>query len=333
MGLRDSDPLGRVALIARGRVVGPPDADRRPHDDGPLRVQLVRFSSASLADDCCGALLAIHAAAIQRNLDCVLTSVDPEGPHQFRVALRRLRVVLRTFRPILRTSVAEPLVASARRIAAIVSELRDADVLIDEILAPAALAERRLATVAALTDWRHEVRGRVRARLINAGAPAFVARLNGTAQSFAWRKRNQKKTRYARDLIAEFVERSGARVALAVAQLPNLTHEQVHDVRKEVKSLRYAVELADALSLNPDRDLAGSLKRAQDALGFVNDIATLEAFAAPLGCEQAALESLRRDLIATHAQAVEESIARAAARLQGIEARTRTSDWADLTRF
>lgn len=327
LGLRSPDLLGQVTSIARARdgaaARAEPVANR-----GPLRVQLVPFDSAIRADECCSALLAIHAAAISRNLECVLSSVDPEGPHQFRVALRRLRVVLRTFRPILRASAAEPLVASARRMAAIVSELRDADVLIDDILAPGAAKQRMPGVAAALTDWRQEVRGRVRARLISSDASAFVAGLSQAAKTFAWRRKSeQARERLARDLVAAFVEKCGRRVASAAVVLPQLSHEETHDVRKEVKSLRYAVELADAMALNPDRDLAHTLKRAQDALGFVNDVATLERFAAPLVNEQKSLVQLRDQLIAEQAQAVDENIARAASRLQGIQTRTRACAW------
>jgi triphosphatase len=327
LGLRSPDLQGQVASITRARAGASPCVEPVA-DTGPLRVQLVRFDSAIRADECCSALLAIHAAAVSRNLDCVLTSVDPEGPHQFRVALRRLRVVLRTFRPILRASSAEPLVASARRMAAIAGELRDTDVLIDDILAPGAASQRMPGVAAALNDWRLEVRGRVRARLLSSDARAFATALSDAAQTFGWRRKGERsRERLARDLVAAFVEKCGRRVASAAMALPQLSHEETHDVRKEVKSLRYAVELADAMALNPDRDLAHTLKRAQDALGFVNDIATLERFAAPLVKEQTSLVQLRDQLIAEHAQAVDEHVARASSRLRGIEARTRAHEW------
>jgi triphosphatase len=327
LGLRSSDLQGQVASITRARAGAPPCVGHLA-DRGPSRVQLIQFQGAVRADECCSALLAIHAAAISRNLECVLSSVDPEGPHQFRVALRRLRVVFRTFRPILRASSAESLVASARRMAAIVGELRDADVLIDDILAPGAASQRMPAVAAALNDWRQEVRGRVRARLLSCGAPAFTAALNHAAQTLEWRRRKERTgERLARELVAAFVEKCGQRVAGAAAALPYLSPEETHDVRKEVKSLRYAVDLADALSLNPDRDLAHTLKRAQDALGFVNDVATLERFAAPLLTEQKNLAQLRDQLIVERVDAVQENIVRASARLQGIVARTHAREW------
>jgi CHAD domain-containing protein len=279
------------------------------------------------ADDCCSALLALHAAAITRNLDCVLLSVDPEGPHQLRTALRRFRVVLRTLRPIMRAARTEPLTFSARRIGSIVGELRDADVLIDEMLGPAAARHGFADVTVALNDWRHEVRGRVRARLLSAEAPAFAAGLGEIAGSFDWRKRKRAHAHSAREIVAKFVERCGRRVAHAVEKLPKLPHEQVHDVRKEVKTLRYTIELADALSINADADLAPCLKRAQDALGFVNDIATLEGFDTPLVNNCARISELRQLLIAEQAQAVTDNIARAATRLRGIEDRCKSREW------
>lgn len=312
-------PFGQTSTDLHGQVSAPIGARAllpftQGAGGGAVRIQLPPLPPASKAGDCCGALLAIHAAAIRQNLDCVLTSVDPEGPHQLRVALRRLRVMLRTFRPVVRAAKAEPIVDAARKIGAIAGELRDADVLIDEMIRPAG------DMFSALNDWRNEVRGRVRARLVSVDAAQFAAGLAETAGGFAWRKRSARaKACLATELVGPFVERGGKRVARAAARLPQLSAEQVHEVRKEVKALRYAVELADALSITRDADLASSLKRAQDALGYINDVATLERFAPPLG--GARFVELRARLVADKAAAVAENTARALNRLEGIEKR------------
>lgn len=296
--------------------------DERTHgEQGPVRAQLVPLPANVRASDCCSVMIALQAAAIARNLDCVLTSVDAEGPHQFRVALRRLRVVLRTFRPIMRETGNELLVDAARRMAAIVSDLRDADVFIDELIGPAASDPGETHLMQALNGWRQELRGRVRARLLAAGAPAFASGLVSMAGTFAWRRRSERaRGCSARDLISGAIARRWRRVGEAAARLPQVGFEEVHEFRKHVKALRYAVELADAVSLNSDPKLARSLKRIQDGLGYANDMASLHRFSPPLLREKDALVRLRDRVVRDHADDVAASVACAAARLRELEA-------------
>jgi triphosphatase len=66
----------------------------------------------------------------------VLGSDDPEGPHQLRIGLRRLRTALRAFRPLIDLPATRDLNKHARSLAGIIGELRDADVLINTIVEP-----------------------------------------------------------------------------------------------------------------------------------------------------------------------------------------------------
>ncbi len=287
---------------------------------GPLCLQLMRIPADVQASHFYSVMLAVHAKAITRNLECVLISLDPEGPHQLRVSLRRLRVVLRAFGAVMRATTVERLTDGARRIGSIVSELRDADVLIDELIGPAAAGNEGARLMKGLGSWRQEVRGRVRARLVGAESQAFAANLAGLAGTFAWRKKRGREY-LASELIAPFVERCALRVAEAVAGLSQLPREKVHDVRKDVKALRYAVDLADALSLNRDADLPRRLKQAQDALGYVNDMWLLEGFSPPLVSENASLAALRDRLVADRARVVASNLSGAATRLHDIQER------------
>jgi CHAD domain-containing protein len=265
------------------------------------------------------ALLTLHAAAVARNLDCALTSLDSEGPHQLRVALRRLRVALRVFRPIMREAKLRDLLAAARRIGAIVGDLRDADVLIDEIMRPAARTERDARVIGALNDWRHEVRGRVRARLLAIDAPAFAANLMRMPQTFAWRKRGEAiERRLAADLVAAFLTRCRQRVSLAASDMTDLPVGQIHDLRKEVKALRYAAEFAECLSLCEGK-LARALKLVQDDLGYVHDVAALERLAPPLVRENEGFARLRGQVIAERSESIRVALSSAQSRLAEVD--------------
>ncbi|RMF37784.1 MAG: CHAD domain-containing protein, partial [Alphaproteobacteria bacterium] len=105
---------------------------------------------------------------IAANMSVIAAGEDPEGPHQLRIGLRRLRTVLKLFGPDLGKAALRPFRDRAREIGRRVGALRDLDVLAGEILprhlpglADGAAAERlagmlearRQAARAALREW------------------------------------------------------------------------------------------------------------------------------------------------------------------------------------
>jgi triphosphatase len=286
---------------------------------GPAPVGAVQVSPTVSAVDHCSVLLAFHAAAISRNLESLFTSIDPEGPHQLRVALRRLRVVTRVFEPVMRRDAREAVRTEAQKIGSIVSELRDADVMIGEIIGPEARAQPSL--IAALDGWRQEVRGRVRARLSAVRADAFALKLSIAAATLDWRKKGHgaRGVRSA-ELTDAFVNRSWARAASAIGLLHEQAPAQVHELRKSVKALRYASEFGAGLAREDHRKLAAALKRVQDALGYVNDVHMLKRFAPALVAESDAVSKLCKRLIAERADDVHERLGAAQAMLRDIAA-------------
>lgn len=72
------------------------------------------------------------------NYRVVLNSTDPEGAHQLRVGLRRLRTALRTIKPVKFGEELDRFKFYCRELAGIAGHLRDADVLVQDIYIPAA---------------------------------------------------------------------------------------------------------------------------------------------------------------------------------------------------
>jgi triphosphatase len=283
----------------------------------PTRVQLVRLPRGTRGDHGCSVMLTVHAAAIAHNFDCVLTTLDPEGPHQLRIALRRTRVLLRVFKPLIRRRAYARLATAARGYGAIVGELRDADVLIDEIIAPAAKEHPDL--LSALNAWRHETRGRVRAQLRTLGAPAFAAELSQSAVAFDWRRKGVDARAPAARLIVSSLATFWEKAAVSAKRLPDLTRDDLHELRKDVKALRYGAELAGAVVSVAHAELARPLKRMQDALGYANDMAALEQFNPPVLRHRTMLAGFLDRLIAEKAAAVAEGVARAALEWRELE--------------
>lgn len=219
------------------------------------------------------AILTSCAGDFERHRARLMHDPDPEGPHGARVALRRLRTALAAFRPILRQSVARPLAAEARALFRTLGALRDADVLAGEI-AEGAEARR-------LTGEADAVRARVREDLDKADAAGFAGRVAAAVAGDGWMRRKRRRRRTAAAPVAGFAPvalgRAWAQVGSHGKHLPDMADDERHGFRKDLKALRY---LADFFGpLFPGKAQArflGRLKRLQDALGTLNDLAVAE---------------------------------------------------------
>jgi triphosphatase len=294
------------ACVQFAPALAAPDAAMRaaPVAAAPARVRLIRLQTGTPGAEACSVTLALHGAAIAHNLECVLTTLDPEGPHQLRIALRRTRVALRVFEPVMRRKANAQLVETARTLGGIVGELRDADVIIDEIIAPA--ARDQLSLLAALNAWRQELRGRVRAKLLASDAPRLVAEFQRSAATSAWVRRDVDAS-FA-SLLAEAQHAFWNRATPLAARLADLSHLELHQLRKAVKALRYGAELGASASVDGAEKVVPRLKRIQDALGFANDTAALEQFDPPVFGEASALQRVRDSVIAQRQASVADAI-------------------------
>ena len=315
-------PLDRLSETRGLHVAGGQFALRA----APVRVEIPPLppgtTSAEAAFD---VVLRAYAPAIADNLRCVLTSADPEGPHQLRVTLRRLRTVLRLFRPVIRRTLHQRLAWVARYLGAIVGELRDADVMIEELIRPAALPEEA-GVLAALEAWREDVRARVRASLLAARATAFANDLLQLSDTGGWKRGRSKRRKPSRlpahALVDATLAAGWAHAAGRGARLAQLSAVERHDLRKDVKALRYSTEMAVAAGAQPDDvHLVATLRRVQETLGQLNDLDTLQRFDPPLASERDGLAKLRQRLI--DAQSVPDLIAAAAARWRALAAAKR----------
>ena len=96
----------------------------------------VKLTADLSAERALEALLVSAAEHVRSSRETLLASDDSEGPHQVRVGLRRLRSALHGFRSVLKAEAARHLVEQCRALARTVGELRDADVLVEDIVLP-----------------------------------------------------------------------------------------------------------------------------------------------------------------------------------------------------
>jgi CHAD domain-containing protein len=231
----------------------------------------------------CGEALALFVDSAARQIEVnragVLETDDPEAAHQLRVGLRRLRSALRAFCPLEDSAATRELRRYARELGQSVGELRNADIFIEGIHAPVAATRKgepgfgRLRE--ALLAHRDAVRAKARAALLSEQWSRLQLYLALWPQTV---KGNPELETPVRTFASAALGKSWKKIAKRGARLETLSLEERHEMRKDLKSFRYAVEYLG--SLYPAREVGRfvkDLKRLQDVFGYVNDVATAKA--------------------------------------------------------
>lgn len=226
-------------------------------------------------------------AQISTNMAVVAGSEAPEGPHQLRVGLRRLRTAFGLFRSVLGAEATAALSQTARDLGRTVGTLRDADVLVGEVVAGAfgdgLDAAAREALTTALEADRVAVRERVRAALAAEPTVRFLFDLGEFIEARGWLdpgdySQTGRLAAPIGEVAPAMLRKRHHRVMKAGKRIRKLDAEGLHALRKELKKLRYAVDMLGPLYAK-DRvaPFLRSLKELQDAFGSMNDAAMAHA--------------------------------------------------------
>jgi inorganic triphosphatase YgiF len=221
-----------------------------------------------------------HALA---NLAPAADGRDPEGVHQLRVALRRLRSALSLFRPALPEADRVRLNDELRWLLGELGPARDRDVLADELL-PAieeieGLAPEREALVGLLAEGRPALYARVRDALESRRAADLWLDLAVWLELERFRETAGEDARLLLDgplrpFAAERLDRRWRRVKKLARRFDRLEAEGRHELRIALKKLRYGVEFLSSLwAERAVRELADEAAGLQDRLGHLNDVA------------------------------------------------------------
>jgi len=225
-----------------------------------------------------------HACA---NIEPVLACDAPEGPHQLRVALRRLRAALRFFDLRGRDGGAwEALDRDAAALADAAGRVRDIDVLESGLLERLRTQypdDAALASLAhALRETRDAARSDLRHILAAPGTTRLVLRAQALAEQLAAPAPGSAPLPGGDHpgLATERIRALLRRVRQRAACAQDATGR--HRTRIAVKNLRYALEFAAAACARPaDAGRAATLlARWQDALGSGQDLAAAGTVAA-----------------------------------------------------
>jgi CHAD domain-containing protein len=265
-GATESEPIPKVVRALGSRATAPSEIGPRAV---PEEGRLADVVAASIAD---------ALARTVRN-DPQARLGTPEGVHQLRVAMRRLRSDLRTLGDAVDPHWREEIEPRLRAIADAAADARDADVMSGRLHAE---LDGSTTVLAPLVETLDRKRAAARERLMEAlDGPEYVALLNDLVAATQNPPAGPADAPMA-DALAPLVLGAWDRLQRRADHLGEDTpNEEFHRTRISVKRARYAAELA-ARSLpgkaaGDAARLGERLAGLQDLLGDVQDAAVAEA--------------------------------------------------------
>lgn len=207
---------------------------------------------------------------------------DPEGLHQLRVALRRLRSALSLFKGVVPEADRARFNAELRWLLGELGPARDGDVLAGELTAPLA-AEEGLASELEvlrriLAARRPVLYERVRAALASRRAADLVLDLGAWLELGRFREHADPQSVELFDgpigpFAAATLQRRWRKARKLGRRLERLDPAGRHEFRIAVKKLRYGLDFLASLWPEAEtRRFLGRLRELQDRLGHLNDV-------------------------------------------------------------
>ncbi len=260
-----------------------------------------------------GAVLLVRLGTLVAELhlrDGEIRDGVPDGLHQARVTCRRLRGALATLRPVLVRDVTEPIRDDLQWLALALGDARDADVmrarlrrLVVEEIGPEHRDAVALRIDRHLDEQDEAARQLVASTLASERYHGLLVALDRLVAHPPW---TSKASRSAAKVLRRRLDKERHRVDRATTRAGELERhpgydDAVHDVRKAVKRLRYAWELAEPVlgekasaQLAAAKELTKRLGERQDIVLTLTLLPLLESYAADDGEPTEPWERLRR---------------------------------------
>jgi len=208
-------------------------------------------------------------------------TMDPEGVHQMRVAVRRIRSAISSFKKLLPAADRRRLSGELAWLVDILGRARNLDVFRTELLQPARPALAHEAGIDDLAAALDRARGvayeRVERAILSERHAAGMLRLSHWFEARGWRQGSAERstllTSPIRELAPRLLDRRCREVRKRSKRFGRLTALQRHKLRIAAKKLRYTIELLGSLFDQDDlQPYVRRLRRLQDDLGYANDV-------------------------------------------------------------
>jgi len=209
------------------------------------------------------------------------TGEDPEEVHDMRVSTRRMRSTLRLLASYYKPKAIQPYLKDLRRLAHLLGEVRDLDVMIGDLTAyqQSLDAEQSAAfqpVIDALNEQRTKARQDLIRRLDKGGYERFVNDFSAfvtTAGKGAYPVDVEDIRPFqVRHLLPELIYQHLSAVRAYDSALDNADLDTLHALRIEFKRLRYAVSIFSDVLGGSGSSFIDGLKAIQDHLGRIIDI-------------------------------------------------------------
>ncbi len=227
--------------------------------------------------------IARHCLAhMLENEACTLETENPEGVHQMRVALRRLRSALGLFRRMLPEDQYRWAVGEIKWLTGQMAPARDWDVFLAEIVAPVVNNfpdEAAFKTmIERIEDQRVSSRRAARRAIRSQRYTRFLLRISGWLGRRGWREQGlNEAAAHLFDPVADFstalISATHGKVRKKGRHFAKLSAADRHRLRIKCKKLRYTVDFFS--SLYPPKTVepfTATLSKLQDDLGYLNDV-------------------------------------------------------------
>lgn len=259
--------------------------------DDTTRTTPIDLDSRSTAGAAVTAYLREHLNRL-RAAELAVRTAESDGVHDMRVAVRRLRSTLRTFRSLYgkaQRNRARQLGVELRWLSDTLGATRDAEVIGRQLAAEIAAtpAELVLGPVSAVVD-RHLARAEATARtdlLLAVDHPRYADLLNALDVFVASPPATGKGAKVLPRLVAKAYRRANRAVRRAGETSGPARDDALHQVRKAVKRLRYATEVAEPVVGRPAERYRRRSRKVQQLLGDHHDFVVLRTTLRDLGVQ------------------------------------------------
>jgi triphosphatase len=250
-----------------------------PDDEAP-EVGPTAIDNSQSAGKVAFAILRRHFATMLTHEPGVRLGEDPEELHDMRVATRRLRSALKLYAEFLPKR-AERYGRDLRYFANALGEVRDLDVHLQRLEGEDNEDRESLERVtAALEQRRSEARRNMLEVLDSKRYERFVSDFTSTLR----RGRSPSPTRSILEVAPELIRRRYKKVRKTAEGLDaDSPPEDLHDLRKKGRRLRYALEPLDGVYGKPAERMIELLKELQDNLGEHQDLVVAAGLLRELG--------------------------------------------------
>ena len=230
-----------------------------------------------------------------------LLAGDPEGIHQMRVGLRRLRAAISLFSDILEGPETDAVKAELKWLTDELGPAREFEVLLTRVVAPVRRHHARLMGMQRLSHELAKERKlsnhRARDAVCSERFRRLLLRVASWLEVGQWRCPRDDLPRERGDMpiaasAAAELSRRAKKIRKRSRRLPELDPHKRHKLRIQAKKLRYAAEFfetvfADKRSKKLRKRFLSALEDIQDCLGDLNDIAVHESLTADMALEPA----------------------------------------------